>query len=517
MYWKDVLAKYKEIKVESAEFPELRTQDSATIVPVNSQLNKNKLPTIYVKKKPSMITAETHLVADVQKQELEPVSSQSKIDLKTEPSPLVSLILGASPRPIEFKMPANTNVRPKKQLVIGLDFGTAFTKVVVGDITYAYAVPADDKNYLFPSQLHIDEQGNCSLDKINCVETISNLKLPLILGLASTSHIYSVVAFLALILSHSRRWVLESTPFANQSVSWLLNVGLPAETYDDCALNSQYVNLLETAWVLSFAGSITLNAAKQLWHSQNLQLVPDAARLPAGHLSLFPEFIAQIVGYVQSPSRRLHSHLLVDIGAGTLDVAFFTVKNIDGIWTFHTYGQQVKPLGVDMFYHHRLQTANSNTQLDNSSFPSDKEFCKRFSISKMKLKEADSIFIDKVAKCIFDTIYDSDQSYLGGISGSPMGWRDSKITTFVCGGGASIPHYTNVFARTPPRYPLEHLPLPIPERLKTKKLTKNMYQRLSVAYGLSFDPFNIGEVFKQTRDSETIPSVLPPHKTAHIS
>lgn len=517
MYWKDVLAMYKENHAVSADSTEVRTEASASMVPVNLQINNKMSPTIYVKKKPRVITAATNLAPVVQKEEVETVKGQSKSNVNTEPSPLVSLILGASPRPIEFKDPANTDVRPKKQLVIGLDFGTAFTKVVVGDITYAYAVPAGAKNYLFPSQLHIDEQGNCSLDKINCVETISNLKLPLILGLASTSHLYSVVAFLALILSHSRRWVLESTPFANQSVSWLLNVGLPAETYDDCVLNKQYINLLETAWVLSFASSITLNAAKQLWNSQNLQLIPEAVRLPVGHLSLFPEFIAQIVGYVQSPSRRLHSHLLVDIGAGTLDVAFFTVKNIDGIWTFHTYGQQVKPLGVDMFYHHRLQTVNSSAQLDNSAFPSDKEFCKRFSISKMKLKEADSIFIDKVAKCIFDTLYDSDQNYLGGISGSPMGWRDSKITTFICGGGASIPHYTNVFARTPLRYPLEHLPLPIPERLKTKKLSKNMYQRLSVAYGLSFDPFNIGEVFKQTRDSETYPSVLPPHKTAHIS
>lgn len=65
-------------------------------------------------------------------------------------SDFISNLLSQPAQTLEFDVPSDIDSTSKKQLVIGLDFGTAFTKVVVGDVTYAYAVPFDEYGYLWP-------------------------------------------------------------------------------------------------------------------------------------------------------------------------------------------------------------------------------------------------------------------------------------------------------------------------------------------------------------------------------
>ena len=45
--------------------------------------------------------------------------------------------------------------------------------------------------------------------------------------------------------------------------------------------------------------------------------------LPDDRISAFPEFSAQVTGYVQSPSRQEGLHATADVGGGTLDVTIF--------------------------------------------------------------------------------------------------------------------------------------------------------------------------------------------------
>ena len=55
---------------------------------------------------------------------------------------------------------------PKQQIVIGLDFGTAFTKVIIGEVRKCYAVPfkniKSNNPYLLPCFLNVGKQGMCS-------------------------------------------------------------------------------------------------------------------------------------------------------------------------------------------------------------------------------------------------------------------------------------------------------------------------------------------------------------------
>ena len=74
----------------------------------------------------------------------------------------------------------NTNAKTQ-ELVIGLDFGTAFTKVVVGETTYAHAISFGSNDCLLPSILHVDLAGRCFLTATDDSEVCSDLKLPLLL------------------------------------------------------------------------------------------------------------------------------------------------------------------------------------------------------------------------------------------------------------------------------------------------------------------------------------------------
>ncbi|MGL4580110.1 MAG: hypothetical protein ACRCVP_14585 [Shewanella xiamenensis] len=431
-----------------------------------------------------------------------PVAHQSVLDyeklvkIDTAPSDLVSNLLAAPSQELKFTLPNTDPSRRKKALVIGLDFGTAFTKVVVGDITYAYAIPFGKYGYLLPSQLYIDKNGNSTLEKIDVVETLNNLKLSIILSQATDCQYFAVINFLSLVLSYTRKWVSEQVMYADVNIDWQLNVGLPAVSCDNKSLVSLYKRIVTAAWTLSYADNINLSSAKQCWEQEGVNL-PDALKLMDYNLNVFPEFIGQIVGYVQSPARRNYSHLLIDVGAGTLDVVFFTVKQENGEWHYQTYGKDVKSLGVDILFQHRLSSLELNgVSFDNSRYPSDKEFVNLFSLSTPDLIKLDKSFNNAVARCISKVLRDSDQNYCGGAQGH----FSEPISTFLCGGGAAFKCYANVLGMLPPRYPLNVLRLPIPKRLNSKGVDSNLFQRLSVAYGLSFDSLNIGNVSRKQRD-----------------
>ena len=106
-------------------------------------------------------------------------------------------------------------VRPI-QLVIGLDFGTSFSKVVVGETRVRYAVPFEaysvgDNPFLLPSCLRVlNREGECTLG-INGQDGVlhDNLKMPLIEGDFSDEVRARAAAFLALVLRHTRDWLFK--------------------------------------------------------------------------------------------------------------------------------------------------------------------------------------------------------------------------------------------------------------------------------------------------------------------
>lgn len=417
----------------------------------------------------------------------------------------------------QFTEPAQKG-RPL-QLVIGLDFGTAFTKVVIGEHRVRYAVPfapyASEKNpFLLPSALaEIGNGGECSLGlSANAGRRIDDLKMRLLGGDASTETQTLCAAFLALVLRFTRGWLLDTQnrPYADRPIVWLLNVGLPTHSYHDGKLVEVYQKILNVAWTVSvLPGPVSLKRVEFYVNQDKIDPTPLPPQyrerlLDSTYLATFPEFAAQLVGYVRSPRRREGLHALVDIGAGTVDFTTFNVwRKQDGEDIFPIYGRDVQRLGTRFLIQHRLGKGSPNSEWVPSPYedvPADRLFETKLSLPPGALHEIDKPFRDDVGDLIRDKLVYTRQRR------DPLSphWG-LGVPTFLCGGGAHVACYTEVIQRFEaerPPFKITFTSLPTPDDLIAPRMPQGTYDRLSVAYGLSLTPDDIGRIYRaeETQD-----------------
>lgn len=373
---------------------------------------------------------------------------------------------------------------PKKELVLGLDFGTAYTKVVVADETYAYPVKFEGADYLLPSELYLRDDGCFTLFKQDSKHVFSKLKHPLLFSSSTEDDEIVLVAFLSLVFKSTRSWV-STSPFRNNKIDWLVNAGLATDSYHDAELKDKFGELVNLAWNVSYLAKLTPTLIKdQIKESKQLtnELEGIHSTLPNDCLSVFPEYVAQISGYMNSPSKRDYSHLLIDVGAGTLDIVMFTTKNIDGEWRYSTNAKSISNLGADILKSHRQQYAPEKG-LSLSLLSKNIEVASRLSISPEELGLLDREFAQAVNLNLRNVIAKVAGGYKFGVD----------ITTFICGGGREIEFYQKQL-EVLNNYPIDRIDLPSPSRFQPPKdFDMSKFHRFSVALGLSYDPFNIGE------------------------
>jgi len=419
------------------------------------------------------------------------------------------------------------NLKPDaslQQLVIGLDFGTAFTKVVIGEQRVKYAVPfrafTDGNNpFLLPSFLAvINDGGECFLGRSdNTTLAVDNMKMRLIERDFSDETKTYCAAYLALVLRYCRGWLLHTHrgTYKNRRLSWYINIGLPTDGYDDAYLVDTYSVIVRIAWAVSvLPGPITLSRIQAY-----LDMNYDDAPLPEPYksrllhldfINTYPEFAVQLAGYVRSPKRQESLHMLVDVGAGTLDVTTFNVyKNKEGDDLYPIFAQEVRPFGVRYLINERL-IGDGHEQYANISpfqnIPDDDEFASRFDLTIEQLHEVDRPFKKKVMTLIREIMkYTKERRYR-----QDKQWSNG-VPTFLCGGGASARLYIDIFKQlegSNPPYKILPTQLEIPDDLEAPGLSRMGYNRLSVAYGLSYDPFDIGEIRKKSMvDDDVDPKV----------
>lgn len=381
---------------------------------------------------------------------------------------------------------------PKKEgerinLFIGLDFGTAFTKVVIGAAPYHYVLDFGTVNGLQPSELWVGENGECALNQKKGFVSVSDLKLPFLKRIAKITDTAAATAFIALILKECRTW-LDSSPYKLNVATWFINCGLPTESYEDDYLQKAYLDIIKKAWNLSFVDDINLKSAHSLLKNQiSIDEIPSFAAIENEQINLFPEFIAQITGYVNSPKRRKYSHLLIDVGAGTLDVALFTVANDFGDWVFRVHSRRIEILGADILKRHRSNCANKSSDEVSDLISTDQEIMARtLNITLEELEAIDDCLSCEVNKVLLDVI-------------GALGDRnkiEENIITFLCGGGRELMPYKEALSPIIRDFKIEKIDIPEPDNIQQSKDVEYDFHRISVAYGLSNDPFNIGKTIK---------------------
>ena len=408
------------------------------------------------------------------------------------------------------------------QLVIGLDFGTSFTKVIVAEPRVRYAVPFDaygvgGRPELLPSALCVPSDTDvCHLGIDPQDGTLyDNLKMPLIERDFSHEVQARAAAYLALVLRHTRQWLFDAhgSVYESRNVEWFVNTGLPTDSYDDEQLTSTYLAIVRTAWRASvLPGGVTLPSVVELLKEDDAnpsELVQASAELelPRDRVNAFPEFCAQLAGYVRSPRRRDGLHVTVDVGGGTLDVTVFNVHAWNGEDVFPIFARQVEPLGVRYLAQARHRALSTDANSDESPFdnlPPDAAFMQLFGCTKAQLKAADHPFRSKIAGAITETLrYTRQDRYPRAPQWDPPSSRYGEpLPGFFCGGGALADFYADLlhgFEQRNPPYRLRASEFPVPDDLEPPGLTSKDYARLAVAYGLSFDPYDMGQIRRKSQ------------------
>jgi hypothetical protein len=425
----------------------------------------------------------------------------------------------------------NKRQNTESEVVLGIDFGTSSTKIVIGDsgLEKAFAVPFFEANgiaeYLLPSRLY-ETSGAFSLHQGTQVHR--DLKLALIDNIGDFNKQNLVVAFLALAIRHSRAWLFTNhqSTYAATLLRWKLVVGLPVAHHLNDDIAECFREIGDLAWLTAniegVVSTTTIAQARteaQLRHSNDKYSLSDDYAL----VEVIPEIAAQIYGVVNSGSfdpSRVNIFMMVDVGAGTVDSSLFRVKNEQGRWSFEFYTSVVEALGAMNLHRHRInwweqalytvQTPQASTliqSLKTSQYPTDRmvglpeSYIDYFS----DIEELYSLTTLNPDAATYKRVRTQVQShtFYRAWNGHETGFLDKKVLEgtpiFFCGGGMRLPLYRQMIEDLKQQAGVSWLSasvrlIQLPKILEAPRLDRSEFDRLSVAFGLSF--LEVGEVIK---------------------
>lgn len=396
-------------------------------------------------------------------------------------------------------------------LIVGLDFGTAFTKCMVRDFNYRRATPVEfDHNgesaSLIPSQLGwragrlvhpLDGNGDASV-------TLSFIKMALAsaaagtvsdwldgvvrpLGVDDPKHQLEtvqtlVVFYIERILRDVREWIQgrwkDFGQVAGDTIYY--NMAVPVAQASDAAIIEAFQECLTAAVSLLRSGTkphATLKDCIDLVGRHKYQQIPECA--------LIPEVTANVQSYIRSRGGRHGLYLFADVGAGTVDFSVFIFYDHHGDMALTYPHAAVEHLGssqLEFRAFHSLQT-NLLEKLrlvkegatDNGKWEVNLPVALEFTRNSMKgeITEVTQRVIGYTQRKVRRKQFQTMEILYGG------------------GGCCASPYEDGIKAAFDPRWGLDAVsqPLPVPEDVDWPGNNGHtLFKRFSVAYGLSFLP-----------------------------
>ena len=401
-------------------------------------------------------------------------------------------------------------------VVLGLDFGTSSTKLVVrlpyeaGEPTIAVPAPpicrVDDNAYLWQTVLWLQETGTFCPWPLAKATVLRTLKQGLLQGNVEkeiselpagveVSRAEAGVAYLAFVIRYAKGWLLDHRPelFRRRRPVWLLNLGMPAASYDDPMLVPPFRRIGAAALQLaSFDGPITVESVRCILDDPHVMRSAEsetcAEELGA---SVIPEAAAEMTGFARSTRGIPGLYLMVDVGAMTLDACMFRLNQDSGLDHRYSFmAAQVRPLGVDS--HRWFQDQGKST--DNF-------------IKQCDLTVRSVVWYTKTTRDPRD--------------GS---WKEgNELPVFLTGGGAKNHLHRNVVDQLGPwlrsstrNGGIRLLDLPAPSTLDCPEPI-NDFGRLAVAWGLSYLPDQIGGIEPMSQIEDIPPLTVADRSGRYVS
>ena len=401
--------------------------------------------------------------------------------------------LGEEQAFVEFKA--------EMDVTIGIDFGTATTKVVVNaEATRAYAIPFSSNNensYLISSALSASNDtyslfGDADDNKM------TGLKQSILDGNWDEDRIFPAVAFLGLIINYSRAWFLEhkADEFPGFEFIWHVHIGMPTADYSNKELVRTMERIRYAAEWLSF-NSTSFEIAKE----DVARAWAQTSSMHFDHFDVYPEIAAQLHGFVFSDrfDRARRKIMLVDIGGGTVDCSIANITEDDfGDVTYHVLATNVQLLGVNSLSEYRLQWLLKSAVADRHAAlvsALDKALPNAGVAATVPQKiedyvnelSSDEFDIDKPFYGDFADLLTDDTLYVARSLDSDHTGYDG-LQFVIAGGGSNLDVYNQfieLFNSHVSSYNLVRVGLGKPSDLVAPDLEDSDYHRLSVAYGLA--------------------------------
>ena len=415
-----------------------------------------------------------------------------------------------------------------REIVLGIDFGTGFTKVCFWDVgsdqaeivTFAASTVANPtlEQALIPTKLAIlsddtlltgltmaewENSTHAIKQSVDFIKMrLADLDTPAddswrleqLPELDDPIAVESICAYyLSQIITQSQTWIQKnrSDLFKNQTVHWNINVGVPAAYCDpdDSPTSKRFRRVLCLAWVLSHSPldsiNLTLPKLQQLTvHLQNWMRTTNVnlASLPC---ITTPEITAAAWSFLSSQAAQDGFYTLFDIGDGTLDGSAFRFWRDGGTRRLDIYETEVKPLGVTAL------TKQAAAEL-NQSFESIRQSLSGSNDIEFQQQIQNSQSRNKVQRLVAGVVFDGNKKHHISRCALAKDEIGTKLRVLVGGGGSNIPFFQNTIESTYsdfnhknigiPSYQLKEIPAP--ENLAVNGLEPQEFGRFTVAYGL---------------------------------
>ncbi|MCK6558770.1 hypothetical protein HUU39_28145 [candidate division KSB1 bacterium] len=440
----------------------------------------------------------------------------------------------------------NTNHAEICDVVIGIDFGTSCSKVVLQSPYFAdrraMLVPFGDlghpiNSHLLPTKLYYDRQGNCSLaTDLNSLCT-SGIKLRLLqnpdIGESLSDFAITprtlAIAYIALVLRHARQWFLttQSKIYGNFRIRWHLNIGIPSPGYDDHDRRELFKCIAADAWRFSL-GTESVSLARIWQYFEGRWKPNNRIDIESDAINVMPEIVAEVLGYAKSNLRENGLHVLIDIGAGTIDISGFILHNKEGEDRYSFLTSDLDHLGAYHCHLDRVQRIKEHVTRWFSHLAGRQDLAMPIMASLPEYFPRLADFGTDAEKDILEEFYTRCRALVHRTLKSLKKNRDPNserwktgLPIFFCGGGKSLSIYRRVlddlhecWQTSMATRGLKIIDLPKPANLVADSLDEQLYDRFAVAYGLSYPYYDIGEIRPPGSISNV--SIDPTPKYAHI-
>lgn len=247
--------------------------------------------------------------------------------------------------------------------VIGMDFGTSSTKIIVhqpfmvGDPSRAVPVPAELRSgglqHLWQTALWFspDDRSFSLFPKPGAI-ALEGFKAGIIQGHGARSDAEGVprslaaAAYVGLLFAYVVGYFDEAQPLgwteANSCAG--LHLGIPVASKDDSTVRQEFERIANSAWLIAQHADI---ATLELVERAYCEASPPRISEGLQGIRVYSELEGVIAGYLATPDQRPGPHMVVDVGASTLDAATFRIYASEDERRADVYATQVEMLGAE--------------------------------------------------------------------------------------------------------------------------------------------------------------------------